>query len=170
MQSWLLVIVVLWSLSCVRLFMTPWIRVPQALLSSIASQSLVKFMSVASMTLSNHLILCRPLFLFPSRFPNIRVFSRESSLLMRWPKYWILSFRICPSSEHSGLISFRMDRFILLAVQGTLKSPPAPQIKSINPSAVSLLYGPALTSIYCYWKNHSFDYVDLCRQGDVSAF
>uniref|UniRef100_A0A670HUA8 Immunoglobulin domain-containing protein n=1 Tax=Podarcis muralis TaxID=64176 RepID=A0A670HUA8_PODMU len=110
------------SFSRVRLFVTPWTRGRQALLSSTASRSLVKLMLVASRTLSNHLVLCRPLLLVPSIFPNIRVFSRESSLLMRWPKYWSLSFRICPSSEHSGLISFRMDRFDLLAVHGTLKS------------------------------------------------
>ena len=74
------------------------------------------------MMLSSHLILCCPLLLLPSHFPNIKVFSKESSLLMRWPKYWSLSFRICPSSEHSGLIFFRIDRLVLLAVQGTLKS------------------------------------------------
>ena len=102
--------------------MTPWTTACQALLSSTASQSCVKFMLVASMTLSNHLILCRPLLLLPSHFPNIKVFSKDSSLLMRWPKYWSLSFRICPSSEHSGLISYRTDRLDLLAVQGTLKS------------------------------------------------
>uniref|UniRef100_A0A670JDZ6 Uncharacterized protein n=1 Tax=Podarcis muralis TaxID=64176 RepID=A0A670JDZ6_PODMU len=102
--------------------MTPWTRARQALLSSTASRSLVRLMFVASRTLSRHLVLCRPLLLGPSIFPNIRVFSRESSLLMRWPKYWSLSFRICPSSEHSGLISFRMDTFDLLAVHGTLKS------------------------------------------------
>uniref|UniRef100_A0A670IPF5 Uncharacterized protein n=1 Tax=Podarcis muralis TaxID=64176 RepID=A0A670IPF5_PODMU len=108
--------------SRVRLFMTPWTRAGQALLSSTASRSLVKLMLVASRTLSNHLVLCRPLLLVPSIFPNIRGFSRESSFLMRWPKYWRLSFRICPSSEHSGLISLRMERFDLLAVHGTLKS------------------------------------------------
>uniref|UniRef100_A0A670IPY4 L-amino-acid oxidase n=1 Tax=Podarcis muralis TaxID=64176 RepID=A0A670IPY4_PODMU len=102
--------------------MTPWTRARQALLSSTASRSLVKLTLVALRTLSNHLVLCRPLLLVPSIFPNIRVFSRESSLLMRWPKYWSLSFRICPSSEHSGLISFRMERFDLLVVRGTLKS------------------------------------------------
>ena len=74
------------------------------------------------MTLSNHLVLCCPLLLLPSHFPNIKVFSKESSLLMRWPKYWSLSFRIYPSSDHSGLISFKMNRFLLFAVQGTLKS------------------------------------------------
>ena len=92
-------------LSHVRLFMTPWIRACQALLSSTASRSWVKFMLVASIALSNHLVLCYPLLLLPSHFPNIRVFSRESSLLITWPKYWSLSFRICNSSEHSGLIS-----------------------------------------------------------------
>ena len=93
--------------------MTPWTRAHQALLSSTASWTLVKFMLVASLTLSNHLVLCRPLLLLPLHFPNIRVFSRESSLLMRWPKDWSLSFRICPSSEHSGLISFRTGLFSL---------------------------------------------------------
>uniref|UniRef100_A0A670J3U6 Laminin subunit beta 4 n=1 Tax=Podarcis muralis TaxID=64176 RepID=A0A670J3U6_PODMU len=115
-------VVVVSLFSRVRLFVTPWTRARQALLSSTASRSLVKLMLVASRTLSNHLVLCRPLLLLPSIFPSIRVFSRESSLLMRWPKYWSLSFRICPSSEHSGLISFRMERFDLLAVHGTLKS------------------------------------------------
>ena len=81
----------------------------------------VKFMLVALMRLSNHLILCCPLLLLSSHFSNIRVFSRESSHIMRWPRYWSLRFRICPSSEHSGLISFKMDMFVLLAVQGTLQ-------------------------------------------------
>ena len=99
-----------------------WPHGPEHTRHSIASRSLVRLMLVASRTLPNHLVLSRPLLLVPSIFPNIRVFSRESSLLMRWPKYWSLSFRICASSEHSGLISFRMDRFDLLAVHGTLKS------------------------------------------------
>ena len=102
--------------------MTPWTRAHQALLSSTASRSWVKFTLLTSMTLSNHLVLCCPLLLLPSHFPNIKVFSKESSLLMRWPKYWSLSFRICPSSEHSGLISFRTYRFVLLAVQVSFKS------------------------------------------------
>ena len=99
-----------------------WTRACQALLSSTVSWSWVKFMLFASVTMSNHLILCRPLLLLPSHFPNIRGFSKESSLLMRWPNYWSLNFRICPSSEHSELISCKMDRFVLLAFQGTLKS------------------------------------------------
>ena len=107
---------------------------------------------------SNHFILCRLLLLLPSIFPNIRVFSSESVLCIRWPKYWCFSFSISPSNEYSGLISFRMDWLDLLAVQGTLKSLPQ-QLKSINSAVLSLLYGPILTSIHDYWKNHSFDYM-----------
>ena len=107
---------------------------------------------------SNHLILCRHLFLLPSIFPSIRVFSSESVLYIRWPKYWSFSFGISPSNEYSGLISFRMDWLDLLAVQGTLKSLlPTPQFKSIHSSAISFLYSPTLKSIHDYWKNHSFD-------------
>ena len=89
--------------------------------------------------------------------PSIRVFSNESTLHMRWPKYWSFSFSISPSNEHLGLISFRMDWLDLLAVQGTLKSSPTPQFKSINFSALSFLYSPTLTSIHDHWKNHSLD-------------
>ena len=99
---------------------------------------------------------CHPL-LLPSIFPRIRVFSSESALRIRWPKYWSFSFSISPSSEHSGLISFRMDWLDLLAVQRTLKSSPIPQFISINSSTLSFLYSPTLTSIHDYWKNHSFD-------------
>ena len=107
---------------------------------------------------SNHLILCHPLVFLSSVFPSIRVFSNESILHIKWPKYWIFSFSISPFNEHSGLISFMIDWFDLLAVQGTLKEfSPTPQFKSINSGALSFLYGPALTSIHDYWKNHSFD-------------
>ncbi|CAI9152802.1 unnamed protein product [Rangifer tarandus platyrhynchus] len=107
---------------------------------------------------SNHLVLCRPLLLPPSIFPSIRVFSSELALCIMWPKYWSFSFSISPSNEYSGLISFRMDWLDLLAVQGTLqKSSPTPQLKCINSSVLSLLYGPILTSICDYCKNHSFD-------------
>ena len=109
-------------LSCVRLFATPWTTACQASLSITNSRSLLKLMSIESVMPSNHLILCRPLLLLPSVFPSIRVFSNESALHTRWPKYWSFSFNISPSNEHSGLISFRMDRLDLLAVQGTLKS------------------------------------------------
>ena len=108
-------------LSCVQLFATPWTAARQASLSIINSQSPPKPMSIESVMPSNHLILCRPL-LLPSIFPSIRVFSTESALHIRWPKYWSFSFNISPYNEHLGLISFRTDWLDLLAVQGTLKS------------------------------------------------
>ena len=109
-------------LSCVWLFVTPWTAGRQASLSITNSRSTPKSMSIESVIPSNHLILCCPLLLLPSIFPNIRVFSNESALRIRWPKYWNFSFNISPSNEHRGLISFRMDWLDLLAVQGTLKS------------------------------------------------
>ena len=117
-------------------------------------------MSIESVMPSSHLILCRPLLLLPSIFPSIRVFSNESAVHFRWPKYWSFSFSfsISPSNEYSGLISFRIHWLDLFAVQGTLpESFPTPWFKSINSSALSFLYGPTLTSIHDYWKNHSFD-------------
>ena len=104
-----------------------------------------------------HLILGRPLLLLPSIFPSIRVFSNESALHIKWPDFWSFSFNISPSNEHQGLISFRMDWLDLLAVKGTLKSPPTPQFKSINSSALSFLHSPNLTSIHDHRKNHSLD-------------
>ena len=133
---------------------TPWTAARQASLSITNSQSLFKLTSIESVMPSNHLILCCPLLLPPSIFPSIRVFSNESVLHIRWPKYWSFSFSISPSNEYSGLISFRIDWFYLLAVQGTLKSSPAPQFKSINSSVLSFLYSPTLTVIHDYWKNH----------------
>ena len=120
--------------------------------------------------LSNHLIFCHPLLLLPSISPSIRVFSNELALHIRWPKYW--NFNFSPSSEYSGLISFRIDWFALLTVQGTFKSlhNPASQFKSISSLALNLLYGPIITSVHDCWKNHCFDYMDLCQQNDVSAF
>ena len=110
------------SLSHVRLFATPWTAALQASLSITNSRSPPKPMSIESVMPSNHLILCRSLLLLPSIFPSIRVFSSESALHIRWPKYWSFSFNISLSNEHPGLISFRMDWLDLLAVQGTLKS------------------------------------------------
>ena len=109
-------------------------------------------MSIESVMPSNHLILCHSLLLLPSIFPSIRVFSNESSLLIRWPKFWSFSFSISPSSEYSGLLYFRMDWFDLLAAQGTQESSPTPQFKNINYSMLCLLYCPTLTSIHDYWK------------------
>jgi len=110
------------SLSHVRLFAIPWTAAHQASLSIANSQSLLKLMSIESVMPPNHLILCHPLLFLPSIFLIIRVFANESTLRMRWPKYWSFSFSISPSNEHPGLISFRMDWLDLLAVQATLKS------------------------------------------------
>ena len=110
------------SLSCVQLFATPWAAARQVSLSITNSQSPPKPMSTESVMPSNHFILCCPLLLLPLIFPSIRVFSNESALRIRWPKYWSFSFNISPSNEHPGLISFKMDWLDLLAVQGTLKS------------------------------------------------
>ena len=110
--------------------------------------------------LSNHLILCCPLILLHSSFPSIRVFSREWAVHSRWPKYWSCSFSISPCNEYSGLISFRIDWFDFLAVQGTFNYP-TPQFEGIHSSALSLHYGSALTSVHDYWKNYSFDCTDF---------
>ena len=110
------------SLSRVPFFVTPWTAARQPFRSITNSQSLPKLMSIESVMPSNHLILCRPLLLLPSIFLSIRIFSNESALGIRWPKYWSFSFNIIPSNEYQGLISFRKDWLDLLAVQGTLKS------------------------------------------------
>ena len=138
-------------------------------LSFTLSQSLLKLMSIELMMPSNNLILRCPLLLLPSIFPSIRVFSNELALCIRWPKYWSFSFSICPSNEYSGLISFRIDCFDLLAVQGTLKSLlwstiQEHQFFGLKPSLWSNCH------IHTYWINHSFDYTDLCQQSDGSAF
>ena len=125
-------------------------------------------MSIESVMPSNHFILCHPL-LLASIFPIIRVFSNESVLCIRWPKYWRFSFNISPSNEYSRLISYRMDWLDLFAVLGDSKES-SPTVKNINSSALSFLYSRTLTSIYDYWKNHSFDYTNLCWQSNVSAF
>ena len=114
--------VVVQLVSHVQLFATPWTATCQASLSFSISQSLLKLMSIECLLSSNHLILCHPLLLLPSIFPSISIFSNESALHIRWPKYWSFSFSISPSNEYSGLISFKIDWFGLLAVLGTLKS------------------------------------------------
>ena len=126
--------------------MTPWTAAHQTSLSFIISQSSFKLMFIESVTSSNRLILCYLLPLLSSVFPSIKVLSNDSALCIRWPKYW--NFSICPFNKYSRLISFKIDWFDLLAVQGTSQeSSPAPQFKSINSSVLSLLYGPTLTSI-----------------------
>ena len=146
------------SLSRVWLFVSPWTAAHQASLSITNSQSLLKFISIELVMPSNHLILCCLLLLPPSIFTSIRIFWNESVLHFRWPKCWSFSFSISPSNEYSGLISFKMDWLDLLAVQRTLKS--LLQHHSSKASILlrlSFLYGLALTSIYDYWRNHSFD-------------
>ena len=150
-------------LSHVRLFVTPWTAAHRASLSITNSWSLLKLMAIQSVMPSNHIILCRPLLLPPSIFPSIRVFSSELVLQIRWPKYWSFSFSISPSNEYSGLISFRIDWFDPCSPRDSQESSPTPQFKSISSSVLSLLYGPILTSIHDYWKNHSFDYMNLCQ-------
>ena len=140
------------SLSCVW-SATAWTAAHQASLSITNSQGLLKLMSIESVIPSNHLILCRPLLLLPSIYPSIRVFSNESVLLIRWPKYWSFSFSISFSSEYSGLISLRMDWLDLLAIQGTLKS----LLQHHSSKASILQHCPTLTSIHDYRKNHSLD-------------
>ena len=146
------------SLSRVWLFVTPWLAARQASLYTINTQSSLKLTSIELVMPSNHLILCQPLLLPPSVFPIIRVFSNESVLCIRWPKYWSFSFSISPSNEHPGLISFRMDWLDLLAVQGTLKS-----LLQHHSSKASILWCSAFFTVQLSrpymttGKNHSFD-------------
>ena len=145
------------SLSHVQLFATPSTAAHQASVSITNSRSLLKLMSIESVMPSIHLILCHPLLLPHSIFPNIRVFSNESALRIRWPKHWSFGLSISPSNEYSGLIAFRMDWLDLLAVQGTLKS----LLQHHNSKASILQYSAffivQLSHLYDYWKNHSFD-------------
>ena len=140
LTSHLTFVVVVQLLSHVRLFAIPWTTARQASLSISVPRSLLKLMPIELVMPSNHLIPCNPLLLLPSIFPSIRVFSNESVLRIRWPKYWSFSFSISPSNEYSGLISFRIDWFDLLAVQGTQECSPTPQFKNINSLASSFLY------------------------------
>ena len=148
---------------------TPWTTAHQASLSITNSQSLPKLMSIELVMPSNHLILCHHV-LPPSIFPSIRVLSNVSVLCIRWPKYWSFSFNISPSNEYSRLISFRMDWLDLLAVQGTRKSLLQPHSAKASIFQCSPFFIAQLTSIHDYWKNHSFDQMDLCWQSNVSAF
>ena len=142
--------------SCPTLW-TPWITARQASLSITNSWSSPKLTSIESVMPSSHLLLSHPHFLLLPIPPSIRVFFNESILCMRWPKYWSFSFSIIPSKVIPGLIPFRMNWLDLLAVQGTLKSSPIPQFKSINSSTLSSLHSSTLTSIRDHWKNHKLD-------------
>ena len=150
-----------WSVVKLCLFVTPRIVARQASLSFTIPRSMLKLMSIESVMPSNHLILCRPLLLLPSIFPGIRAFSNELALCIRWPKYWSFSFTISPSNGYLRMISFRLI-WSPCCLRDSQESSPTPQFKSICSLVLSLLYHPTLTSIQEYWKNHSFDFIDLC--------
>ena len=159
------------SLSRVRLFAAPWTVTQQASLAVTNSWSLLQLMSSASVMPSNHLILCCPFLLLPSIFPSIRVFSSESVLHIRGPKYWSFSFSISPSNTYSGLISFRMDWFDLLSVQGTLKGLLQHHSSKASILWLSVFFIVHLSHPYMtIGKKHSFDWMDICWQNNVSAF
>ena len=146
------------SLSCVWLFVTPWVAAHQGSLSITNSWSSPKLMCIDLVMPSSHLILFCPLFLLPLIHPSMRVFSNESTLRMRRSKYWSFSLNISLSNEHTGLVSFRMDWLDLLAVQGTLNSLlQHHKFKSTHSLVLSFLHSPTLTSIHDHWKNHSLD-------------
>ena len=158
-------------LSCIWLFLTPWTAACQASLSLTKSRSLLKLMSIESVMPSNHLILCRPLLLLPSTFPSLRVFSNESVLHIRWPKFWNFSLSLSLSNEHPGLISFRMDWLDLLTVQGTLKC-----VLQHHGSKASILQ---CSAFFIVQISHSYMNtgktltrysLDRQRQNNVSAF
>ena len=151
------------SLSRVQLFVNPWTA---ACRFFPVLHCLPEFAQTHMP--SNHLILCRFLLFLPSILPSIRIFSNEFALRIKWPKSW--SFSISSSSEYPGLISFKINCFGLCCPRNSQESSPAPQFGSINSSALSLFYCPALTSVHVYRKSHSFDYKDLCWQNNVSDF
>ena len=144
-------------LSRVRLFATPWISAHQASLSITNPWSLHRLMPIESVMSSSHLILCHPLLLLSPIPPSIRVFSNESTLRMRWPKYWSFSLSISPSNEYPGLMSFKMDWLYLLAVQGTLKSLLQHHSSRASILRCSAFFTVQLTSVHDHWKNHSLD-------------
>ena len=153
------------SLTCVQLFVTPWTTAHQASLSFTVFLSLLKLVSIESVMPSNHLILFPP-FLPVLNLPQHQGLFQWVGSLHRWPKYW--SFCISPSNEYSGLVSFKIDWFDLL--RDSRESSPALHCESINFLVLSLLYSPTLTSVHDYWKSHSFDYMDLFQQSDISVF
>ena len=157
------------SLSRVQLFVTPCTAACQASQPITNFQSLFKLMSMELVMSWNHLILCRPRLLL-SIIPSITDFSNKLAFHIRWPKYWSFSLSISPSNEYSGLISFRMDGLELLAVQGILKGLLQHHSSKASIFRCSPFYSPTLTSIHDYWKNHGFDQMDLCQEGNVSAF
>ena len=163
-------VVVVQSPGCVWLFVTPWTTARQAFLSLTISQGLPKFMLIALVIPSSHLIVRHPLLLQPSVFPSIRDFCSELSFLIRWPKYWSFNFNISLSSEYSGLISLKVDCFDLLAVQRTFR-----HLLQHHSLKASILWRSAFfmvqlsTTVHDHWEDHGLDYMDLYQQRDVSA-
>ena len=158
------------SLSCVQLFVIPWTIACQASLFFTISWTLLKLMSIESMMPSNPLILCGCLLLLPSIFPSICISSSELALCIRWPKFWSFSFSINPSNEYLGLISFGVDCFDLFAVQGFSRVFSRTTVRRHQFLSTQPFYCPAFTFVHDYWQNHSFDYMDLCRQRIFSVF
>ena len=148
----------------------PWTVAHQATLSITNSWSLLRLMSIELVMPSKHLILCHPLLLLPSIFSSIRVFSTESVLRIRWPKYWISASASVYPMNIQDWFPLGLTGLISLLSKDSQESSPTPKFESINFSVLSFLYGPTLTSIHDSWKNHSFDYMDLCQQSNVSAF
>ena len=165
-----LIVVITQSPSCVRLSATPWTAAHQAFLSLTISWSLLKLMFIELVMPPNHLILCHPLLLLPTTFPSIRVFSNESAVSIRRPKYWSFSFSISLSKDYSGLISFKFHSLISLLSKGLSRVFSGTTIWKHQFFTTQLPYGPILIFIHDYWKNRSFDCVDLCQRSDVSAF
>ena len=155
-------------------FWPPWTVALQARLSSTMSQSVLKFMSIESVILSNHLILCCSLLLLPSIFSSIRVFSNESAHHIRWPKYWNFRSASVLPKNIEGWFPLGLTGLISLQSKGlsrvSQESSPAPQFESISSLVLSILCGPTITSVHDNWKNRSFDCVDLCQQSDASVF
>ena len=143
----------------------------QASLSVTSSLNLLKLMSIELVMPSKHLILCHPLFILPSIFSSLKVFSNESALRIRWPKYWSFSFSISPSNEHQDGSLLGWTSWMSLQSKGLSRVFSNTTVQKHNDAtALSLLYSPTLTSIHDHWKNHCFDSVDLCQQSDISAF
>ena len=162
-------VVVIKSLSRIWFFAIPWTAACQDSLSFTISWSLLKLMFIGLVMPSNHLFLCHPLLFLTSIFPSIRVFSSESALCTRWPKYWSFSFRLSPSKNIHSWFPLGLTGLISLLSKGLSRAFCSTTIWKSQFVSTHLLYGPTLTSVYDSWKNHSFDWMDLFRQSDVSA-
>ena len=155
-------VVLVQSLSWVRLFATQWTAASQTSLSFTISWSLLKLKSIELTMPCNHLLLCCPLLFLPSTFPSIRVFSHELALCIRWPKYWRFSFSCSLPMDVQDWFPLGLTGLSPCCPRDSQESFPAPQFESVNSLVLSLLYGSTLTCVHDYWKNHSFDYMEIC--------